>query len=122
MSKIDGVQWFKNRKNRESYQVEEAKLAFSFAAKRQMERQQLTRRSLAAKLGKSAAYITKILGGDENLTIASMVRVARALDCDLHLHLAPKEHKGMWVDVIEGKRNAQTHKIDDGAKYWSQAC
>lgn len=54
---------------------------------REMERQKITRTELAEKLGTSPAHVSKMLNGNPNLTIKSMVKVARALNCHAHIHI-----------------------------------
>lgn len=65
-------------KNTDSYWVEKAKLEFSAALEKQRKSAGLTYAALAKKIGTSAAYITKVFRGDSNLTIESMVKLARA--------------------------------------------
>ncbi len=48
-----------------------------------MERQGVSKAKLARRLGKSRAYVTKILQGNANFTLESLVKIARALDCRL---------------------------------------
>ena len=51
-----------------------------------------TRRSqLAERLGTSRAYVTKLLDGQENMTLKTIVRVANALDLKVDLKLRPRE-------------------------------
>jgi transcriptional regulator with XRE-family HTH domain len=57
----------------------------------QMEQQGLRKSELAEKLGVSKAYVTQALGGDRNLTLRSLVDFASALDCEVAVHLAPRE-------------------------------
>lgn len=54
---------------------------------RLMEQRGLTKSELAARLGCSPAYVTKILRGNANFTVDSMVRLARAVDGCLTLHV-----------------------------------
>jgi plasmid maintenance system antidote protein VapI len=50
-----------------------------------------TRRSeLAERLGTSRAYVTKLLDGQENMTLKTIVRVANALDLKVDLKLRPR--------------------------------
>lgn len=42
---------------------------------------------LAQRLNVSAPYISSLLKGEENLTIETMVKIAKALDCELSLTL-----------------------------------
>jgi hypothetical protein len=49
----------------------------------------LTRSALAEKIGSSPAYVTKILKGETNFTLDSMVKIANALNCELTIGLQP---------------------------------
>jgi transcriptional regulator with XRE-family HTH domain len=62
----------------DSYWVESAKLQFALCLERQRRTANMTYKSIAEKIGTSAAYITKIFRGDTNMTIESMVKLARA--------------------------------------------
>lgn len=62
---------------------------FTFEVERRMEGEGITKADLARRLGTSRAYVTKMLRGDANFTVASMVRVARALGARLHLRVEP---------------------------------
>lgn len=62
----------------DSYWVEAAKLQFSMELDRRRQSTAMTNKAVADKLGTSQAYITKVFRGDSNLTIESMVRLARA--------------------------------------------
>jgi transcriptional regulator with XRE-family HTH domain len=55
-----------------------------------MERQGISRAELARRLGTSKAYVTKVLGGNVNFTLATMARLAEALGAELHVHLADR--------------------------------
>lgn len=54
-----------------------------------MERGGITRSELARRLEASPAYVTKILRGNANFTLATMVRLARALGAELQVSLKP---------------------------------
>lgn len=55
-----------------------------------MEKLNLSRTELAKKLGVSKAFITKILNGNPNLTVKTMVSLAKALECKLDIDLCPE--------------------------------
>ena len=55
-----------------------------------MQEQGITQAELARRLGKSRAYVCKILGGGANLTLDSLTTLGAALECDLHVHLVAK--------------------------------
>lgn len=69
----------------ESYDIEAAKYDISEHIFSVMEGQRVSKAKLANRLGKSRAYITKILQGNANFTLESLVKIARALDCKLDL-------------------------------------
>lgn len=56
-----------------------------------MSRRGLNNTELAELLGCSKPYITKILSGDVNLTIATLAKLSIALDCNLTSELVCKE-------------------------------
>ncbi len=60
------------------YWVEKAKLDFAIDLERQRRTAGMTYAAIAEKLKTSAAYISKIFRGDTNVTIESMVKLARA--------------------------------------------
>lgn len=56
-----------------------------------MERLQMTRTELAAKIGVSKARISQVLSGHDNLTLKSLVAVATGLGSRVELRLKSKE-------------------------------
>jgi transcriptional regulator with XRE-family HTH domain len=88
-------------KTRDDYWIEDAILQFTMQMHEQMQRQELTKTELASRIGSSQPYITRILKGRDNLTIATMVKVARAAGLKVRISLeeagaaevAPEERK-----------------------------
>lgn len=74
-------------KSADSYWVEEAKLNFSTSLETQRRSANLTYAAIAKKIGSSAAYITKVFRGDSNLTIETMVKLARSTGCKLEIRV-----------------------------------
>jgi antitoxin component HigA of HigAB toxin-antitoxin module len=73
-----------------AYRAEGASIRFTEDLVEAMESSGLTRSALAEKIGtSSASYITKILKGETNFTLDSMVKIAHALNCELSIGLAP---------------------------------
>ncbi|MBK8536088.1 MAG: helix-turn-helix transcriptional regulator [Candidatus Competibacteraceae bacterium] len=106
---------------RDDYWAEHAKLDFAIDLKRLMDRQQLRKTDLATRLGVSPAYITRVMRGDANLTIDSMVRLARAAGGTLHLHIASQSAKVRWFDVLA--HSASSPKPEKMASQWAKkAC
>jgi transcriptional regulator with XRE-family HTH domain len=58
-----------------------------------MEANGITRSDLARRLGVSPAYITKVLRGNVNFTVDSMVRLVKAAGGEISVQIAPKAHK-----------------------------
>lgn len=72
------------------YVLEGAILSFTENVARVMGESGVSKRELAKRIDCSAPYVTKVLRGNPNLTIASMVKIAQALDCELSIELQPK--------------------------------
>lgn len=53
-----------------------------------MEQHGISRAELARRLGTSKAYVTKVLGGNANFTLTTMVRLAQALGGRIQVHIA----------------------------------
>jgi transcriptional regulator with XRE-family HTH domain len=73
------------------YAVESAKLALTEQLLERLERLNLTRAELARRAGVSTPYVTKVLRGQTNFTVESLVRFAAALDCRFTFHLQPQD-------------------------------
>lgn len=67
---------------------------------------------LATKLGVKPPYISKVMRGDENLTIESMVKLVRAAGGRLHIQVADQADGVRWFNVITGKRNLLTEDAE----------
>ena len=72
-----------------AYRAEGASIRFTEDLVAFMKTRGLTRTALAEKIGSSPAYVTKILRGETNFTLDSMVKIATALDCELTIGLQP---------------------------------
>ncbi|HVR12099.1 MAG TPA: helix-turn-helix transcriptional regulator [Thermoanaerobaculia bacterium] len=78
---------YRQAERHDDYWIAGASFAFTENVVREMEHQGLTRTALAERLGATPAYVTKLLRGRVNFTLATMVRLSRALGADLHIHL-----------------------------------
>ena len=78
---------FERAEEHEDYWIAGAILEFTEAVVREMERQGISRTELARRLGATPAYVTKILRGKVNFTLATMMRLARALNSEMHVEL-----------------------------------
>ncbi len=87
--------------------VEGAKLDFALGLAKLLERASLSRSDLATRLGVSLPMVTKILRGDTNLTIETMVKAARAAQGGLHINLAAEGSQRRWFEVLNNERLRQ---------------
>jgi len=81
----------RDAKKRLAYWIEHAVLDFTYSLEQRMRSHDVNRAELARRLGTSQAYITKILSGNANFTIKSMVSLCRALDATIHIEIVPTE-------------------------------
>lgn len=92
--KMNKKSWLENKidnwANEPGYLAEEKILLFSEKIVLKMEQKKCNRAQLASNLGKSKAFVTKLLNGNTNMTIKTMVEVGQALDCELLIDLYPK--------------------------------
>lgn len=71
------------------YWAELAKLDFTRLVSERMEKKGLLKKDLASLLDVSASQVTKILSGENNFEIETMVKIARALGANLKLSFEP---------------------------------
>ena len=93
MKKKSFKELFDQAKRRDTYWVSSLILDFTEGLHKMMEANEVSRSELARRLGVSPAYITKVLRGNVNFTLDSMVRLARAAGGEVSLQVAPKAQK-----------------------------
>ncbi len=91
-------EWVDECEVSESYLVESAKLNFAIALEKQRKSAGISYADLAKLVSTSAAYISKVFRGDSNLTIESMVKLARASGGELKIEIANKKAAESHVD------------------------
>jgi transcriptional regulator with XRE-family HTH domain len=103
---------FERFEQSESYHIDAAKLEISEQIYLAMEQQSVSKAELARRLGKSRAYVTKVLQGNTNFTLESLVRIGRALDCQLDLQFSPRYRASELDELWEaGRRSASHNKV-----------
>jgi transcriptional regulator with XRE-family HTH domain len=75
----------------DTYWVEKAKLDFAKALEQRRKYNQTQYSVIANKLSTSAAYISKVFRGDTNLTIESMVKLARATGGRIEINIVDED-------------------------------
>lgn len=83
---------------RDDFWIEAAILEVTEAVTRRMDELAISQSELARRLGTSPAYVTKLLRGRANFTLATIVKLARALDCAVSVRLAPRMKESACED------------------------
>ncbi len=81
---------FREMEQADVYHIEGAKVEIAEQIYLAMKQQGVSNAELARRLGKSRAYITKVLQGNVNFTIESLVKIARVLDRKFDFQFAPE--------------------------------
>jgi plasmid maintenance system antidote protein VapI len=85
----------------DTFWVSKAKLHFTEDMLAQMDALGINKTELASRLGVKPAQISRLCGGLNNFTLETMVRVARALNCEFRCHLQPEGANTLWIDVLK---------------------
>ena len=85
----------------DSYWVESAKIKFAVDLETQLRKAKMSYAAMAQKLGTSAAYITKVFRGDANMTIESMVKLARATGGQLDIQIVESVSATAKWDLVQ---------------------
>jgi ribosome-binding protein aMBF1 (putative translation factor) len=92
------------------YWAEALKLEFAIALEKNRKAAGLSCASLAERIKASAAYITKVLRGESNLTIESMVKLARAVDGHVRIEIVGKEKEAYQWGIADLDARAKTKR------------
>ncbi|MDH6185506.1 helix-turn-helix transcriptional regulator [Polaromonas sp. CG_23.6] len=120
MKMSKGIRAFlEEAKKTDSYWVEKAKLDFSLAVEKQRRSGGFTYAAIAKKIGTSAAYITKIFRGDTNMTIETMVKLARATGGQLDIQIVDSAAQAGHWDLSKIPPVPQNHKTMQSATVYT---
>lgn len=100
---------------RNAYWEEQAIIEFTAEICRLMKAQDVSRADLARRLNKSQAWVTKLLGGHNNFTLETMVRISRALGGELRVHIQPGEAQTLCDEAAKPAEMSAT-----GKKAWKR--
>jgi len=104
-------QWFeeelKELKGDLHFQLEGLLLEIANQIISKMDENQITRSELARRLNVKRSFITRVLSGDENVTLKTLLKLSRALVCELKVSIGNKRS----ITCI--------HNIETMAKYWN---
>ena len=96
-----------------AYQAEKLAVGFLAELNASMRANGVSNAELARRAGVSPAYIAKVFRGPSNLSMETLTKLADALGCKVHLHLANHGADVRWFDLIKSARPIQ-HEIDPG--------
>lgn len=82
------LDWFSSKGARH---IDEVKLEFALQLDIAARSRGIKRKDIAAQVGMSRAWITKVLRGDANPTLDTLQTLAEAVECNVHIHLVPRE-------------------------------
>lgn len=82
------------------YLAEKLSVAFLAELNTQMKSLDVSNAELARRMDVSPAYITKVFRGPSNLSVETLAKLAKAVDCEVHLHLASCNARVRWLDVF----------------------
>lgn len=114
----DALNWYQALDDDPDYWSEQAKIEFAVAVERRLRQLALSKSDFAQRIGTSAAYVTKVLRGDANVTIETMAKLAYGADSTLHLHVAPRKSTVKWLEVYS--RAAPPHRSESPAIIWAE--
>jgi plasmid maintenance system antidote protein VapI len=80
---------FREARKSDEYLEESAILSFTRSVLDRLDALKMTKRQLADLMKVSPAYVAKLIGGSNNFTLRTMVKVAKHLDCELWMDLKP---------------------------------
>lgn len=98
-SKVTFQELLEQAKQGTAYWVSRAIESFTEDLFVHMKTQGVTKAELARRLGKTPAYVTKILRGRSNFTIESMVTLARALDAEVEIRVTETYKNAHYVHI-----------------------
>ena len=78
-------------------------LQFTASLTRMMRLEKVSGKKLAQRMGVSATQVSKVLRGQENVTIETMAKFAGALDATVHIHVAKRGVRVQWQEIPEGR-------------------
>lgn len=94
----------RERKSGLGYWVESAKQDFMIEINEKMKSQGISKAQLAESISCSQAYISKVMKGDANFTIETMVKIAKALNSKLCIQLAQSHEDIQWLGIVTPAR------------------
>ncbi|MBB3170150.1 helix-turn-helix domain-containing protein [Simiduia aestuariiviva] len=111
-------------KNTAAYKTSGILMEVAYMIQAAMDHKGMAKTELANELGCSRAYLTKALRGDNNFSISSLSKMAKALDCELHVAMIPrvvyteviKSAEKFYAQMQEERINSLRHEVKKKVK------
>lgn len=100
---------FEKAKEMETYHSASVIVEFTEGLYDLMQKKNISRKELANRLGTSPSYITKVLRGDINFTIDSMVKLARAAGGTVQVNVE-QEHV-QWLGMVKNEAEPKAKRM-----------
>lgn len=98
------------------YQAEKLVVAFLAELNAAMKSKDLNNAELARRMDVSPAYVAKLFRGPSNPSVDTLAKLASAVNCTVHLHLANNAADVRWFEVFcENKPKKQVRTQGDFA-------
>jgi transcriptional regulator with XRE-family HTH domain len=111
------AQIFAEARKNLAYHIEGAIMEFTEELCRIMEAQGVTKAELAKRLDCKPAFVTKLLSGQNNFTLETMVKLARALESEIKIHLQGPGMESFWKDEekfkVTGKAVSENFALEN---------
>lgn len=115
MSQATVAKFFNDLRASDEFHFEGAKLEFALELKRVMERENVKSVDLAERLGVSAPMVSKLLRGDANVTIETMVKLSRSLGGKLFVKIVRDGCAARLFELAQTEQQrAPVHKLPPG--------
>jgi transcriptional regulator with XRE-family HTH domain len=112
LGQIDAL--FAHAEQGDEFWISKAKYKFTEEMLSLMQKHGMKKGDLAGILGVKPAQITRLCSGDNNFTMGTLVRIARALNCELRTHLQPAGTNSAWIDFLDhepARPSSESHGI-----------
>jgi plasmid maintenance system antidote protein VapI len=93
-----GTQLLRDAEKTQAYQEELAILDFTEEVLARMAAMGLSKAGLAQRLDVDPAHVSKLIGGSNNFTLRTMVKISRALETELRFHLQARDAGTRWIE------------------------
>lgn len=107
---------FKDVVTSHEYRLEAAKLDFALEIHAWMQREGINSAQLAELLSVSRPMVSKLLKGDSNVTIETMVKVAEALGGTLFLKIVRKGCTARVLEIAEAVKDRARGNVGDAVR------